>query len=186
MCGAAPCRALRDAPTILVMVEALISVRRARPDDAGEIAAAHDAAWRETYRGLIPGRELERMVTRRGPDWWRMAIRRGTRLLVLDFDESVAGYVTYGRNRWATLPYEGEIFELYLAPEFAGIGFGRRLFTAARRELAASGLASMVVWALAENERAIGFYRHMGGRAAGAAQERFGCEMRERVAFGFG
>ncbi|QLP97226.1 MAG: GNAT family N-acetyltransferase [Rhodoblastus sp.] len=167
------------------MVEALISVRRARPDDAGEIAAAHDAAWREAYRGLIPGRELERMVTRRGPDWWRMAIRRGTRLMVLDFDESVAGYVTFGRSRWPALPYAGEIFELYLAPEFAGIGFGRRLFSTARRELAALGLGSTVVWALAQNERAVGFYRHMGGRDVGSGQERFGAELRERVAFGF-
>lgn len=167
------------------MVEALISVRRARPQDAGEIAAAHDAAWRETYRGVIPGGELERMIARRGPGWWQTAIRRGARLLVLDYDESVAGYVTLGRSRWAGLPYEGEIFELYLAPEFVGVGFGRRLFEAARRDLACAGLGTTVVWALSGNERAVGFYRHMGGRFAGTSHERFGAELRERVAFGF-
>lgn len=167
------------------MVEALISVRRARPADACEIAAAHDAAWREAYRGLIPGRELERMLARRGPLWWRDAIQRGTGVLVLDFDETVAGYVTFGRNRWTALPFAGEIFELYLAPEFIGSGFGRRLFEAARRQLATRGLGPTVVWALAENERAVGFYRRMGGRAAGSALETFGAERRERVAFGF-
>lgn len=167
------------------MVQALISVRRAQIEDAGEIAVAHDAAWREAYRGVIPGRELERLVARRGPDWWRAAIRRGTRLLVLDFDESVAGYVSYGRNRLPSLPYGGEIFELYLAPEFHGVGFGRRLFEAARADLSAFGLASMVVWALADNHRAIGFYQHMGGAIARAAPERFGSEMRQRLAFVF-
>ncbi len=176
---------MSDAPTITAMVEALISVRRAKPDDASEIAAAHDAAWREAYRGLIPGRELERMLSRRGAHWWSAAIARGTRVLVLDFDESVAGYVTYGRNRWSALPYDGEIFELYLVPEFLGVGLGRRLFQAARRDLASSGLRSMVVWALALNERALGFYRHMGGLCAGSAVELFGDEARERVAFGF-
>jgi ribosomal protein S18 acetylase RimI-like enzyme len=167
------------------MVETLISVRRARIDDAEEIAAAHDAAWRETYRGVIPGRELERMVMRRGAQWWRAAMRNGAWLLVLDFDESVAGYASIGRNRSAALPFEGEIFELYLAPEFVGLGFGRRLFRAARRELAAAGLASAVAWALADNERALGFYHHMGGREAGSAKERFGGETLKRVAFGF-
>lgn len=167
------------------MVEALISVRRGRPRDAGEIAAAHDAAWRDAYRGLIPGRELERMIARRGAAWWGGAIRAGMRVLVLDFDESVAGYVTYGGSRWPALPYAGEIFELYLTPEFIGAGFGRRLFEAARRELAAQGMGATVVWALAQNERAIAFYRHLGGRPAGSARERFGAEWRERVAFGF-
>lgn len=167
------------------MVEALFRVRRGRLQDASDIAAVHDASWREAYRGLIPGRELERMVARRGPDWWAKALRRDVRLLALDFDESVAGYVSYGRNRWASLPYEGEIFELYLAPEFTGIGFGRRLFEAARRELTAEGLRGTVVWALAQNERAVAFYGHMGGRVVGSAQERFAGQALERVAFGF-
>ena len=72
--------------------------RRALGDEA-DIAAVHDAAWREAYRGVIPGRELERMIARRGPAWWRLAIARRTPLLVLDFGETVVGYVSYGRNR---------------------------------------------------------------------------------------
>lgn len=167
------------------MVEALITIRPARKADATEIADTHDASWRDAYRGLIPGRELERMVARRGPVWWSSAIRRGSRILVLDFDESIGGYVSYGRNRVPSLPYEGEIFELYLAPEFQGLGFGRRLFESARRDLAEHGLQSTIVWALAGNDRATDFYRRLGGRIVRRAEERFGDEKRGRVAFGF-
>ena len=167
------------------MVEALITVRPARLGDASEIAATHDTAWRDAYRGVIPGRELERMISRRGAEWWRSAIRRGSRLLVLDFDESVGGYVSYGRNRMPSLPYGGEIFELYLAPEFQGVGFGRKLFDAARRDLAGHGLRSTLVWALADNDRAVAFYRRLGGYVVRRAPERFGDELRDRVAFGF-
>lgn len=167
------------------MVEALITIRPARAADAEEIAETHDAAWRDAYRGVIPGRELERMVARRGPAWWSNAIRRGSRLLVLDFDETIGGYASYGRNRVPGLPYEGEIFELYLAPEFQGLGFGRRLFENARRDLADHGLKSTIVWALADNERATEFYRRMGGRVVRQAEERFGDEKRARVAFGY-
>ena len=41
------------------MVETVISIRTARLGDEDEIASVHDAAWREAYRGVIPGRELE-------------------------------------------------------------------------------------------------------------------------------
>ena len=125
---------------ILSMVETVISIRPARLGDEGDIAEVHDAAWREAYRGVIPGRELERMIARRGPSWWRMAIARRTPLLVLEFGESVVGYVSYGRNRVPALGYGGEIFELYLSPECQGCGFGRRMFEAARKDLAGHGL----------------------------------------------
>ena len=167
------------------MTAALITIRRARPRDAPEIAGVHDVAWRDAYRGIIPGRELEKMVARRGPDWWQAAINHGSRLLVLEFDELIAGYVSYGRNRVTALPYQGEIFELYLAPEFQGVGFGQRLFDAARRDLQAFGYNSTLVWALSDNDRAIGFYKHLGGRIVRQAHERFAGEMRGRVAFGY-
>jgi ribosomal protein S18 acetylase RimI-like enzyme len=125
------------------------------------------------------------MIARRGTRWWRQAIERGSRLVVLEFDESIAGYATYGRNRVPSLPYQGEIFELYLAPEFQGLGFGRRLFQAARRDLSDHSYQSLLVWALADNSRAIGFYEKLGGSIVRRAQERFGAETRDRVAFGF-
>ena len=168
------------------MVETVISIRAARLGDEAEIASVHDAAWREAYRGVIPGRELERMIARRGAAWWRLAIARRTPLLVLEFADSVVGYVSYGRNRVPSLGYSGEIFELYLAPECQGCGFGRRMFEAARKDLASHGLSSLVVWALADNERAVGFYRRLGGRVLHRARETFGGQQRERIAFGFG
>src|SRR5436309_15267903 len=91
------------------MVEKVISIRNARPADAEAIAEVHDAAWRDAYRGIIPGRELERMIARRGPRWWQAAISRGSRLVVLDFGGRIAGYASYGRNRVPAMPYSGEI-----------------------------------------------------------------------------
>jgi ribosomal protein S18 acetylase RimI-like enzyme len=167
------------------MVEAVITVRSARDGDAEAIADVHDAAWRDAYRGIIPGCELERMIARRGPRWWHQAITRGSRLVVLDFDETIGGYASYGRNRVPSMPFGGEIFELYIAPEFQGLGFGRRLFDAARKDLVEHGYLATLVWVLADNERALGFYRRLGGRFIREAQERFGSETRARMAFAF-
>ena len=161
----------------------LIEVRRAKPSDAPAIAATHDDAWRTAYQGIIPGAELERLINRRGPDWWDSAIRKGSRIAILAFGDKVAGYANYGRNRARSLFYEGEIYELYLRPEYQGLGFGRRLFTSARRDLGQSGLKSLVVWALADNEPAVEFYRTLGGKAVARSSERFGDKSLEKVAF---
>ena len=59
------------------------------------------------------------------------------------------------------------------------------MFEAARRDLAAHGHSTFVVWALAGDERALGFYRRLGGRIVRRAPELFDAETRERVAFGF-
>ena len=167
------------------MVKLLHSIRPARTGDAAAIGVVHDSAWREAYYGIIPGKALQAMINRRGPAWWSSAIRGGSRILVLEFDGRVVGYVSLGRNRVAAIPYAGEIFELYLAPEFQGLGFGSRLFGAARADLAANGYLSTIVWALADNERALRFYERLGGLEVWRATERFDNDTRARVAFGF-
>jgi ribosomal protein S18 acetylase RimI-like enzyme len=167
----------------LAMSTTLIEVRRAKPSDATAIAATHDEAWRGAYQGVIPGPELEKLINRRGPQWWDSAIRKGSRIAVLAFGDCVAGYANYGRNRARSLYYDGEVYELYLRPEFQGLGFGRKLFSAARRDLVQSGLNSLVVWALSDNEQAVGFYRALGGKAVARSSERFGTRTLDKVAF---
>ena len=153
-----------------------IGIRRAEPKDAGRIADVHDAAWRQAYRGIIPGRDLERMIARRGPLWWKRALDRHTAVLVLEVAGEIRGYATLGPNRMRMLPQAGEIYELYLAPECQGLGFGRTLFEAARAELRRYGLASFSVRVLADNFAANDFYRHLGGRLAAETGERIGEE----------
>ncbi len=54
---------------------------------------------------------------------------------------------------------------------------------AARRDLAQSGLKSMVIWALSDNESAVEFYRNLGGRMVARSSERFGGKNLDKVAF---
>jgi ribosomal protein S18 acetylase RimI-like enzyme len=151
-----------------------IDIRPADMRDAADVAQVHDNSWLSTYRGIIPQANLERMIVRRGPIWWQRAIRRGVKILVLDFDGVIAGYATVGKNRAQTLPFDGEIFELYLEPEFQGVGLGTRLFINARDELARLGMNTSVVWVLDDNEAAIRFYENAGGRRVSKSLEAFG------------
>ncbi len=176
---------LETGPILIDMSTLSIGVRRAEASDADSITAVHDSAWRQAYDGLIPARELSRMIARRGQTWWGRAIRRGTGILVLEAGGTIAGYATYGPNRARNLVQRGEIYEIYLRPEYQGVGLGTRLFLAARRELGRHGFDSAVVWALAENEGACRFYKNAGGRKIARGSERFGDVTLAKVAFAF-
>ncbi len=160
-----------------------IGIRKAEPRDAEAIADVHHLAWRGAYSGIIPHRALNRMIDRRGPDWWANAIRRAATVLVVEIGGKLAGYATIGRNRARELGQQGEIYELYLRPEYQGIGLGSRLFAAAREKLADSGLKGMVVWALEENSGALSFYEGAGGRDVAEGVEIFDQKALKKVAF---
>ncbi|MGN6465865.1 MAG: GNAT family N-acetyltransferase [Rhizobiaceae bacterium] len=160
-----------------------IDIRKAEPADAEAIADVHRQAWEGAYSGIIPHRALGAMLGRRGRDWWANAVRRAASILVLDVDGIVAGYATVGRNRSRDLPQQGEIYELYIRPEYQGVGFGSRLFAAARQKLKSHGLKGMVVWALEENGGALTFYSGAGGRDVAEGVEVFDQKALRKVAF---
>ena len=160
----------------------LVSIRRAKAADAAALSAVFDAAWREAYSGIIPGVALERMIARRGPRWWAFTLGRGRPLVVLESGEAVAGYASYGRCRDRSLPADGEVDELYLAPEHQGLGFGARLFKAVRNDMADRGLARIAVWCLSDNERACAFYHRLGGRPVAETRESIaGADLRKQA-----
>jgi ribosomal protein S18 acetylase RimI-like enzyme len=151
-----------------------IDVRRAKTEDAAGIAAVHDAAWRYAYRGILRGIDLERMIQRRGPAWWEKALRRNVLILVIEVQHRIVGYATLGPSRMHTLPFGGEIYELYVTPEFQGLGLGRRLFEAAFETLSRLELRGLAVRAVKANDLAVGFYEHLGGRPVAESGETIG------------
>lgn len=167
------------------MSTAAIAIRTAKPTDAHGLADVHDAAWRFAYRGILPGAELERMISRRGPTWWQKAITRRVPIVILENEGHVRGYVTYGGSRVRTLPYKAEVYELYVQPEYSGLGFGRRLFRTVQQRLMRRGHDELVVWCLADNEPACRFYEQLGGRPVANADEMFRDVRVGKVAYAF-
>ncbi|WP_128561627.1 GNAT family N-acetyltransferase [Methylobacterium crusticola] len=164
----------------------VVSIRRAREQDAGTLSEVFDAAWREAYQGIIPGVALDRMLARRGPRWWRSTVGRNRPLVVLEVGEAVVGYVSYGRCRDRALRADGEIDEIYLAPTYQGLGYGTRLFRAVRNDFADRDVNRVAVWSLAENGRARDFYERLGGRAIAEATDRIAGANLAKVAYLFG
>ena len=162
------------------------SSRRARAENAGRLSEVFDASWREAYRGIIPGVALERLISQRDGEWWRRALKRGRPIAVVETGGEVVGYAAYGRARSGTLRCEGEIDEIYLLPEYQGLGLGGRLFRAVRNDLADHGLSRIGVWSLEDNERAGGFYAGLGGVPGPRTLDRVAGVPLAKVGFVFG
>ncbi len=155
------------------MTSLVIDVRPARRSDAAELAVVYASAWREAYSGIIPALTLEKMIVRRSARWWAEIVGKRA-LLVLEVGGSVAGYASFAPAAGRAHAGAAEIQELYLAPEYQGIGLGLRLFAAALKRIRGRGYGRVLVRALAENDRANGFYARHGGRLIARTEENLG------------
>ncbi len=159
-----------------------VSVRSARPADAPALAQIFRDSWRLAYSGIIPSTDLDHEIERRDVRWWRRAISSDPNLIIITHGAIIAGYATCGRSR-GTRRDTGEVYELYMAPTYQGIGLGEHLFEACRAKLDAMGLRHLIVWALAENDTAKAFYSRCGGRPTRRSCVRFGTAVGIRQAF---
>jgi GNAT superfamily N-acetyltransferase len=158
-----------------------VIVRSAKVADATRLGAVFRESWHNAYAGIIPHQALENILRRREASWWRTQIKSGEPIIVLEVAGKVGGYATAGIAR-ARGAYQGEIYELYLAPSFQGLGLGEYLFEACRYRMDQRRLKGLIVWALAENTTAIDFYERRGGRVVAKAKERFGSSKLDKVA----
>jgi GNAT superfamily N-acetyltransferase len=151
-----------------------ILIRAAAWGDIEGIARVTVDTWGRTYQGILPAPYLERMryassENQRG----RLMHAHGVHHFVAVEPSAgeVVGFSSCGPNRGGDA--SGEIYELYVQNGFKTRGLGRRLFRAARDQLAGDGHESMIVWVLTDNPHR-GFYPRMGGWLHGAKTIRVG------------
>jgi ribosomal protein S18 acetylase RimI-like enzyme len=146
-------------------------VRAAGPADAEDIALVQRLSWQSTYAGLLRPESLTRAQETWGVDHWLQHLERTDDQLVplvLDGPSTgIVGFGVAGPRRGGADPlirkFEGEIYLLYLLQAVQGRGYGLKLMTALARVMRARGMESALVWALATNRSAIGFYQRLAG-----------------------
>lgn len=143
-----------------------IRIRAARADDADAVARVYVESWHDTYAAILPKRLLCAMTPQGQAARWRAAITASRREQVLVADcgrYGVVGMSSLGPSRDAALGYDGEVYTLYVDPDFFGRGAGRALLQGGFASLRARGFSSCMVWAHARNPARF-FYEAMGGR----------------------
>ena len=128
-------------------------------------AFVHWKCWQETYPGLVSREYLEKLTLEKVEE---MAFQWLDNILVAKEEDRVIGFVGYGQHG-PEAPDTGEVFALYVLPEYQGMGVGRQLLEAAVDKL--SACPHLCLWAVKGNERAIRFYEKNGFRLNG--EEKF-------------
>jgi len=168
-----------------------ITIRPARPTDASGIARLDVETWRTTYAGVLPASYLVGLSERRREIGWRSVIQREPRDVRVAADPvgAIVGFGSCGPNRGDRF-FAGEVFTLYVAPDWQNQGIGRRLLIALFRRLVAAGRHSAILWVLRDNPSRF-FYEHLGAQqvsqktlgVGGAAVEASGYGWRDLPSF---
>ncbi|MFV2092017.1 MAG: N-acetyltransferase family protein [Hyphomicrobiales bacterium] len=167
----------------MTVAPATIAVRKAGKSDAAAMAAVHAVAWREAYLGILPHTIIDAMIARRGPARWAGVLAKPNGFRVIEFGGEVAGYTSFGPARNRIMAAKSEIYEIYLAPVYQGIGLGCRLFSDTRDAADKTHGAGLIVWVLTENRRAVAFYRALGGKPGPGGIEQLGEQRFEKSSF---
>jgi ribosomal protein S18 acetylase RimI-like enzyme len=133
----------------------LITVRPAVGADAAAIGAVFDAAVRAGWKYLG---ELVDQPMFTPEDWDQLVVDHAPPNVLLVADHQTDGVVGYT----AAHPDDGEMFLLFVHPDYAGHGIGGTLLAAAHDALRARGCREAFLFTHEHNKKALAFYATAG------------------------
>lgn len=171
----------------------MIKIRLALPQDAPGIAQVHVQSWQTSYRGIVTDEVLDNQsIPRRQGYWEQILVGMENNIDALHFvfvaeneQGEIVGFASGGKSRQENLPFEGELYAIYILEMAKRRGIGERLFRAIAEKLHAEGYRSMMLWVLADNHPGKQFYEKMGGRMISEQMITIGGEELLEVAYGW-
>lgn len=149
-------------------------VRKANIADINQMSSIHAKAWKLAYKGMIPQNYLDNLEE----DFWVNSFNKSlqenlSEALVYEIDGQITGCITFGKARipascqgYSACSNEcsscGEIYSLYVDPDYWDTKQGYLLTKAALNELVNRGYTRTYLWVLSSNKRGINFYKRFG------------------------
>ena len=170
----------------------MMRIRRAARSDAQAIGRVHVETWQSAYAGLLPDAMLAGMSdVRHAAMWLQTLSQRNEARGVFVADDSDGGVVGFGscgpvrdtpEGLDGTEQRVGEVYLLYVEPDYQNEGIGRRLLDALFRQLRADGFDTAILWMLADNPTRF-FYEGLGGQQVGERTDTFAGADVDEVAY---
>jgi ribosomal protein S18 acetylase RimI-like enzyme len=149
-------------------------IRPGTADDAEGVARVQVETWQVAYAHALPQDRLQALSVDQRVEQWRRWPP-----IVAEIDGEIAGFVSVGGARDDDA--DGELYAIYVHPDYWSTGTGRALMEAGEAELRRLGHRDVVLWVLDDNPRARRFYELAGWSADGNARvvEMFGFDVSE-------
>jgi ribosomal protein S18 acetylase RimI-like enzyme len=143
-----------------------IIIRKARPEDAAELANVHINSWRETYVGLIPQDFLDNrpLSFRNRHQLWTRVTSDPTQItFVAECPENgVIGFVNGKNARDQEYSDHAEVWAIYLFRKYQGKKIGHKLLKEFFNHYKSQGFKKAYLWVVKDNPT-INFYERTGG-----------------------
>jgi ribosomal protein S18 acetylase RimI-like enzyme len=165
-----------------------ITIRAATPADAPAIGRVHVQSWREAYGGLLSADLLGSVSETVRAAMWRGALDAQPPIslyVAVRADGDLVGFAAGGPRRGSALPFDAEVYAIYLLGAARRRGCGRRLMATLAAALRARQLRSLCLWVLRENAQARAFYERLGGEVVGERTQTEGEDRLAEVAYGW-
>ncbi len=188
---------MSDAPAL--------TIRQANIDDAAIVAALHVESTRKGYADFADAAYLDGLDVGAFTAKWTKWLGDSTTVLIA-FDgndgpdvqdgtnnkQIPAGFIAFGpirtrihEDRGIMPAWPGEIYALYVAPDYWGSGTARTLMKAAVTPMQKSYLDRALLWVIDRNKRAVKFYEKCGGQRVGKQKVNIGGQDVTEIAFGW-
>ena len=160
-------------------------IRKAKEEDAKDIAYVNTYTWLTTYKGLMPDELLEERVKKiddRVPKIINAIKTKDNFYVALDGNK-VVGIMSYGKSRNQDYIDSGEIKSIYILKDYQGLGLGKSLFMTGTKELLNMGFNSMILNVLEGNDAFLFYQKYDGKKVSEKIDDFGGTILKENVMY---
>lgn len=137
-------------------------VKTTKQTDFDSIRQVYYQTWNYSYVGLVPQALLDNLDEK---NTWHPETRIDNTLVALTNNQQIIGVCTYGPTRRKKYAGFGEVYSLYVLPQFQHQGIGQKLFQTAL-EILRKDFDNLYLLVLKNNLIARAFYEMFGFEAS--------------------
>ena len=139
-------------------------IRKTTKNDVEELSRLKQIMWMQTYRGIYSDDIIDNFHYEKHKNkFLKLIDNPDINFYVVESDNKLIGYMTYGLPTRPFRDYEQEIGLLYLLKEYQRNGIGRELFNIAFNGIKEKGYKEFFISCNKYNVNAQEFYKKMGG-----------------------
>ncbi len=139
-------------------------IRKATIDDCETLAILKLKIWKQVYIDIYPKSKFDNYDIQKNKDKFiKILNNENIKLLVVEIDNEIIGYMSYGEPYRKYLDYKQEIGLLYLDQDYPKMGIGKKLFDIAYKDIM-SKYDEFFISCNKYNMNARKFYEKMGGK----------------------
>ncbi|MDY2630620.1 MAG: GNAT family N-acetyltransferase [Clostridium sp.] len=151
----------------------MFKIKYAKDIDSEILGEIHSKSWKAAYKNIIPDKILDNITSQKRASYFKRALTEGWEEDAIIYKNDYAiGLICIGKCRDRDLDNSfGEIWGIYLLPEFWNLGIGSILINWGINELKSRGYSKVTLWVLENNLNAIKFYKKHGFIHDGTVKE---------------